>query len=102
MSKESPLAGIRVVDLSRVFAMPYVGAYLADLGAEVIKIDTHHAAFVDTTRTLTGPYPDNAPVEKFWNQAGTFQTLNRGKTQRNPGFAVGKGHGNSAGLDCRQ
>ena len=77
--KESPLAGIRVVDLSRVFAMPYVGAYLADLGAEVIKIDTHHAAFVDTTRTLTGPYPDNAPGEKFWNQAGTFQTLNRGK-----------------------
>ena len=79
MAKETPLAGIRVVDLSRVFAMPYVGAYLADLGAQVIKIDTHHAAFVDTTRTLTGPYPDNAPGEKFWNQAGTFQTLNRGK-----------------------
>ena len=75
----APLAGIRVVDLSRVFAMPYVGAYLADLGAEVIKIDTHHAAFVDTTRTLTGPYPNNEPGEDFWNRAGTFQTLNRGK-----------------------
>ena len=75
----SPLAGIRVVDLSRVFAMPYVGAYLADMGAEVIKIDTHHAAFVDTTRTLTGPYPDNEPGADFWNRAGTFQTLNRGK-----------------------
>ena len=77
--KQSPLAGLRVVDLSRVFAMPYVGAYLSDLGAEVIKIDTHHAAFVDTTRTLNGPYPDNAPGKNFWNQAGTFQTLNRGK-----------------------
>lgn len=75
----APLAGIRVVDLSRVFAMPYVGAYLADMGAEVVKIDTHHAAFVDTTRTLTGPYPENRPGEDFWNQAGTFQTLNRGK-----------------------
>ena len=74
-----PLHGIRVVDLSRVFAMPYVGAYLADLGAQVIKIDTHHAAFVDTTRTLTGPYPDNEPGADFWNRAGTFQTLNRGK-----------------------
>ena len=74
-----PLDGIRVVDLSRVFAMPYVGAYLADLGAQVIKIDTHHAAFVDTTRTLTGPYPDNEPGADFWNRAGTFQTLNRGK-----------------------
>ena len=59
--------------------MPYVGAYLADMGAEVIKIDTHHAAFVDTTRTLTGPYPGNEPGEDFWNRAGTFQTLNRGK-----------------------
>lgn len=74
-----PLAGIRVVDLSRVFAMPYVGAYLADMGAEVIKVDTHHAAFVDTTRTLTGPYPGNLPGEDYWNRAGTFQTLNRGK-----------------------
>ena len=79
MLKSAPLAGIRVVDLSRVFAMPYVGAYLADMGAEVIKIDTHHAAFVDTTRTLTGPYSDNTPGADFWNQAGTFQTLNRGK-----------------------
>jgi crotonobetainyl-CoA:carnitine CoA-transferase CaiB-like acyl-CoA transferase len=74
-----PLDGIRVVDLSRVFAMPYAGAYLADLGAEVIKIDTHHAQFVDTTRTLNGPYPDNDPGGPYWERGGTFQTLNRGK-----------------------
>jgi crotonobetainyl-CoA:carnitine CoA-transferase CaiB-like acyl-CoA transferase len=74
-----PLEGIRVVDLSRVFAMPYCGAYLADLGAEVIKIDTHHAQFVDTTRTLNGSYPDNDPGEHSWERGGTFQTLNRGK-----------------------
>jgi len=74
-----PLEGIRVVDLSRVFAMPYCGAYLADLGAQVIKIDTHHAQFVDTTRTLNGPYPDNEPGENYWERGGTFQTLNRGK-----------------------
>ena len=74
-----PLAGIRVVDLSRVFAMPYCGAYLADLGAEVIKVDTHHNQFVDTTRTLNGPYPDNEAGERYWEQGGTFHTLNRGK-----------------------
>ena len=74
-----PLEGIRVVDLSRVFAMPYCGAYLADLGAEVIKVDTHHNQFVDTTRTLNGPYPDNDPGENYWERGGTFQTLNRGK-----------------------
>ena len=74
-----PLSGIRVVDLSRVFAMPYAGAYLADLGAEVIKVDCCQAQFVDTTRTLNGPYPDNDPGELYWERGGTFQTLNRGK-----------------------
>ena len=74
-----PLSGIRVVDLSRVFAMPYAGAYLADLGAEVIKVDCCQAQFVDTTRTLNGPYPDNDPGELFWKRGGTFQTLKRGK-----------------------
>ena len=59
--------------------MPYVGAYLADMGAEVIKIDTHHAAFIDNTRTLTGPYPGNEPGQEYWNRAGTYHTLNRGK-----------------------
>ena len=74
-----PLENIRVVDLSRVFAMPFAGANLADLGAEVIKIDTCQAQFMDTTRTITGPFPDNLPGELWWEQGGTFQTLNRGK-----------------------
>ena len=79
MNTSLPLEGIRVVDLSRVFAMPYCGAYLADLGAEVIKVDTHHNQFVDTTRTLNGPYPDNDPGALYWERGGTFQTLNHGK-----------------------
>ena len=74
-----PLENIRVVDLSRVFAMPFAGANLADLGAEVIKIDTCQTQFMETTRTITGPFPDNTPGELWWEQGGTFQTLNRGK-----------------------
>ena len=76
---DRPLSGIRVVDLSRVFAMPYAGVQLAALGAEVIKVDAHHAQFMDTTRTITGPYPDNDPGEAYWERGGTFHTLNRGK-----------------------
>ena len=59
--------------------MPFAAANLADLGAEVIKIDTCQAQFMDTTRTITGPFPDNQPGELWWEQGGTFQMLNRGK-----------------------
>ena len=76
---QAPLKNIRVLDLSRVFAMPFAGANLADLGAEVIKVDTCQTQFMDTTRTITGPFPDNEPGEYWWEQGGTFQNLNRGK-----------------------
>jgi len=57
----SPLAGIRVIDLSRVMAAPYAGQMLSDLGAEVIKVE---AIAGDDTRTWGTHY---------------FRAANRGK-----------------------
>ena len=42
-------------------------------------MDTHQAQFMDTSRITSGPFPENEPGDLWWEQGGTFQTLNRGK-----------------------
>ena len=64
----SLLAGVRVLDLSRVMSGPYCTALLADLGAEVIKIETPGAG--DDARRF-GPFVGEASVY--------FALLNRNK-----------------------
>ncbi|MGI9475151.1 MAG: CaiB/BaiF CoA transferase family protein [Hyphomicrobiaceae bacterium] len=64
-----PLDGIRVLDLSRVLAGPYAGLMLADLGAEVIKVE--NPAHGDDSRTFTVPSHNDHAVY--------FLTVNRNK-----------------------
>jgi CoA:oxalate CoA-transferase len=68
VSRPRPLTGLRVLDFTRVFSGPYATLMLADLGADVIKVE--HPGGGDDSRTF-GPFV-----------AGTssyFETLNRGK-----------------------
>jgi len=62
------LSGIRVLDLSRVLSGPYCTVLLADLGAEVIKIEAPHGG--DDARSL-GPFKNGESLY--------FALLNRGK-----------------------
>ncbi len=62
-----PLDGIRVLDLSRLLPGPYLTQLLADLGAEVIKIETPRL----------GDYSRSAPPEM--GLGGMFEAVNRGK-----------------------
>lgn len=64
----SALAGIRVLDFSRVFAGPLCGMLLADMGADVIRVDSPRGE-IDRTYALRGPDGETL----------TFKAINRGK-----------------------
>ncbi len=69
----SPLAGLKVVELARILAGPWAGQVLADLGAEVVKVESPEG---DDTRRWGPPFVDNADGSR---DAAYFHATNRGK-----------------------
>lgn len=67
-----PLAGLRVVELARVLAGPWAGQTLADLGADVIKIEAPQG---DDTRAWGPPFVQRGDDRS----AAYFHSCNRGK-----------------------
>ena len=68
-----PLNGIKVIDLTHMLAGPYAGMVIADLGAEVVKVEP--LASGEMTRSLLQSDPDYS----FKNFGAYFLTLNRNK-----------------------
>ena len=75
MTIEKPLAGVKVLELARILAGPWCGQLLADLGAEVIKVE--RPAVGDDTRAWGPPFVADAKSET-WG-AAYYHCCNRGK-----------------------
>jgi len=78
---KGPLSGIRALELAEIWAGPFCGSVLGDLGAEVIKVE----AIQRIARGAIKPpphasgYPDGDPGERPWNRSSNFNALSRNK-----------------------
>lgn len=80
----TPLAGLKVVELARILAGPWAGQILADLGAEVIKVEAPEG---DDTRRWGPPF-----VERDGDRsAAYFHACNRGKKSVTADFRTAEG-----------
>jgi crotonobetainyl-CoA:carnitine CoA-transferase CaiB-like acyl-CoA transferase len=67
-----PLEGLKVIELARILAGPWAGQTLADLGADVIKVESPEG---DDTRTWGPPFIEDGGEKS----AAYFHACNRGK-----------------------
>ena len=93
-----PLSHIRVLDLSRIMAGPWAGQILADLGADVVKVERPGAG--DDTRGWGPPFlKDKAGRDT--SDAGYFLSVNRGKRSIAVDLADAEGQGIVRALAAR-
>ncbi|PJI47780.1 MAG: CoA transferase [Pseudomonas sp.] len=91
------LSGYRVLDLSRVLAGPWCGQILADLGAEVIKIERPGVG--DDTRGWGPPYMKSADGSDS-SEAAYYQSTNRNKLSVALNLATPEGQALVRALAC--
>ena len=78
-----PLDGLRVLDFGWVAVGPVIGSLLAEMGAEVIKIESSrrldYCRLLSPTPSVRREQPDRAPVAADLDMVSMFHNYNRGK-----------------------
>jgi len=84
---QPPLKGIRVIELARILAGPWAGQMLADLGADVIKVE--HPDGGDDTRKWGPPFVESHDGQNL--SAAYYHSCNRGKRSIAADFSTPEG-----------
>jgi crotonobetainyl-CoA:carnitine CoA-transferase CaiB-like acyl-CoA transferase len=82
-----PLKGVRVIELARILAGPWAGQLLADLGADVIKVENPDGG--DDTRRWGPPFVKGEDGENL--SAAYYHSCNRGKRSVAVDFSTPEG-----------
>ena len=82
----APLEGLKVVEMARILAGPWIGQTLADLGADVIKLESPDG---DDTRNWGTPFVERADGGR--GDAAYFHSANRGKKSVVVDFSTDEG-----------
>ncbi|MEO6043006.1 MAG: CoA transferase, partial [Tepidiformaceae bacterium] len=88
-AKKNPgaaLSGLRVLELTNNWAGPIAGRHMADLGAEVIKIE-----LATKPATRASHDPAKIPGKYHWNRSGYFNEMNRNKRGLSLNLATERG-----------
>jgi crotonobetainyl-CoA:carnitine CoA-transferase CaiB-like acyl-CoA transferase len=83
---QQPLAGLKVLELARILAGPWAGQTLADLGADVVKVESPQG---DDTRSWGPPFVPAADGGDL--SAAYFHACNRGKRSIVADFTTDEG-----------
>ncbi len=81
VDRKRPLAGIRAVEMALIWAGPYCGTLLGDLGAEVVKVEYIQGNWrgpINPPPNAPG-FPDGDPGPRPWNRSSGFNAVNRNK-----------------------